>query len=194
MGTDLWAAVGRVRPKTNQDVEPRVPGTEFAFFGDRKVGFADFEFYSGRETNLGRNYCVYGWLGDNEFGNNDSLISTLPDIEAKQVATQAFLEWINDEYEKLGDQRLPNDRGNIGDLLGSDIVDDFHFIGDRCYTLHFIKDLVEFDYDQVVVSTERKLIGKTYRELFTQWSNWWFEFLDWAVKKEWEFAIFGFCC
>lgn len=181
MGTDMWCVVGRVKPNTDN----KAPGTELAVFGDKRVSFEDLEFYSGKETNLSRSYKLYYFLGDNDhwLNPNNPSLSVLPNLTERQIATEAFIDWINGEYEKSSIQ-FKNKYGNYGPFMGNDIDECLHFIGDRCHTLHRVEDLRKFDYGQ-----QEPIEGKTYRELFP---SWWFQFLDWCKEQKWEFAIFGF--
>lgn len=182
MGVDMWAAVGRIKPVK------RDHGMQHPIFGNRILAYEDFELYSGDETNLPRNRCLFDWLGD-----NFPQLETLPDLELKQKQTQMLIKWLNEEYAKPEAKTFPNDFTDEAPVLigNDDIFDPVHFLGDRCHTLHFIKDLVEFDYDQLAKSEIQRLSCMTYREIFTEWDGTWFEFLDWAVKEKWEFAIFG---
>jgi hypothetical protein len=183
MGTDMWGAVGRLKSK--EVAAEDTDGAQFVFWGDRKVNFADFEIYSGDETNFARDRRLYDFLGD-----HFPVISTLPDLDAKQEATKLLVDWLNEEYAKLpAGQRIPGRNGEAFSFMGGEIYDDAHFIGDRNYALHFVSDLRAFDYDQVVQTQEQCYEGKTYRELF---SPWWFGFLDWCVDQHWEFVIIGF--
>lgn len=186
MGTDMWGATGRLRPQQEQQIETNT--AEFAFFGNRKVSFADFEFYSGDMTNFARDRRLYDFLGD-----DFPVIESLPDIEAKQEQTSLFVEWLNQEFSKIPQEQRPQGTYNQGpayEFMSGDISDALHFVGDRNRTLHYIKDLVEFDYDQLVKSNDERYTGQTYRQIF---SDWYFKFLDWAVQEKWEFVIVGFC-
>lgn len=185
MGTDMWGAVGRLKPEQEQQVE--TTAAQFAFFGNRKVSFADFEFYSGDETNFVRDRRVYDFLGDC-FPN----IGTMPDIEAKQKDAAAFVTWLNLEFAKIPREQRPcgvYTNGPAYEFMSGEIHDALHHVGERDYTLHFIKDLVEFDYDRLVESKIEGYASQTYRQLF---SGWYFKFLEWAVSEKWDFVIVGF--
>lgn len=181
MGTDMWAMVGRVKPNACD----KEASTELEVFGKKKVLFEDLEFYQGDETNLGRSYKLYSFLGDNPYWpnpyeENDSYIENLAE---RQAATQAFIDWLNEQYDKSPVQ-FKNADGNYGPFIGDYISTCLYFVGDRAYTLHRIEDLGKFDYDQ-----QNPEENKTYRELFP---DWWFEFLKWCETNDWQFAIFGF--
>lgn len=184
MGTDMWSVAGRVKTKPDAENSSDRPVLDFG-----KVAFEDLEFYSGDEVLLSRDRRLFDWLGD----TFPIIKSYIADIETRQNNTKRFVEYLNREYDDLPQEQHVEGRNGIASrFMGGEIYDDAHFIGERNYTLHFVKDLVEFDYDQVVeVIMEgcEQYVGKTHRELF---SRHWFEFLTWVQEQKWEFVIFGF--
>jgi hypothetical protein len=198
MGADIHITVGRVNAKMLPAPADEEAGTALALFDNRKIQFGDFEFTSNipREADINRNYALFAFLA-----NVRGDVKPLMELERLEEATDQFLRWLNDEHVKQLDVPVGWWGGHERDLIGDYAIYD---VGDHSRVFYPVQVLLNFDYDQVALVEDDNDTGRdfskpplyfpnkdneTYREWFGET---YFNFLNWCVRDNWQFAIFGF--
>lgn len=128
------------------------------------------------DYSIDRSYALFSWL----CGHPDK-VCPLPNLKENLERTSSYIDWM-DEIDSASFQELD--------------------IGDCRHIIYTLKELIEFDYDQVVlVPTQGSYVeegeseyvlspeGKTYRQLFPAS---YFNLLDYCNRCGWEFLMFGF--
>jgi hypothetical protein len=194
MGADIHTTVGRVNKRIAGPTEPAAAeGTALAVFNDKRFRFGDFEFTSEipHEVDLNRSYSLFSFLA----GVRGSLKPVVPKNVLTE-ATEQFLKWLNDEHVR----QLGKPQGwysHEGDFIGDYAQYD---VGEHSRVFYPVPVLLNFDYDQVAeLENEgsdwrnptyfRDPSGETYRQHIGDQLH---TFLNWCVKENWQFVIFGF--
>jgi hypothetical protein len=193
MGADIHITVGRVATKMLPRPMEQATGTALAVFDNRKIRFGDFEFTDDlpKEADINRCYALFAFLA-----NVRGSVKPIMELDELMAATDQFLTWLNNEHTK----RLDAPKG----CYQKDFIGDYaeYDVGDWGRVFYPIQVLRAFDYDQVALVEDEGLEdpnssavyfldkdGQTYRDMFDET---YFNFLDWCLRENWQFAIFGF--
>lgn len=196
MGADIHITVGRINQKQLTGPGEVSSGTELALFNNRRLHFGDFEFESSipKEVEIHQNYDLFSFLAGIR-----GFVKPIMPLDKLKEATREFIRWINSEYIEAERQECAGTWFSYdSELLGSYAR---YRIGDHSRVFYPIQVLTSFDYDQVVEldnedsdpenpTYHRDPKGQSYREYLC--SQRYFDFLDWCVKGNWQFVIFGF--
>lgn len=192
MGTDMWAVVGRTRAKPSNSPY-KTPPTALSLFNQLELSVDQFEFENYDPKALLRNYDLYSLLSG-ERGN----LKPLVDVAALKTATQAFIDWVNEQIDLPW--MMPGDHDLIGDVWCP------YHVGDYGRVLYPVELLQNFDYDAPALRTDECTgdvyedpAGESYRERISSSSTHagmastgYFELLEFCATHKWEFVIFGF--
>lgn len=194
MGADIHTTVGRLNVRMLTGPTEQVKGTELALFNNRRLHLGDFEFTDDipNDVDLNRSYSMFGFLA----GVRGKVKPIMPQ-DALQEATSKFLSWVNGEHNKLESEKHSWYSGGRDLLIGDCATYD---VGEHSRVFYPVQVLLGFDYDQVVeLENEdsrwdnptyyRDPKGETYREYIGDQLH---TFLDWCVRENWQFVIFGF--
>lgn len=197
MGADIHITVGRVARRIEGPTEVTdSSGTELALFNNQRIRFGDIELDSDvpREVEPHRNYALFSFLASVR-GN----LKPIMELAALRIATERFLDWLNEEHRQLASSIVKKvSWGYDSELIGDCETYD---VGEHSRVFYPVQLLTAFDYDQIaMVEDEQSAFnnplyfedtnGDTYRTYFEDTN--YFEFLDWCVRNNWQFVIFGF--
>lgn len=190
MGADIHIVVGRINLAAieNRPILPKESqSTALALFNpQRDIRGEDFDLWDlDEEFEVDRHYGLFSFLA-NVRGN----VKPLLPVEERREKTSKFLHWLEQQQNVK----------QVGWYSDAPFMYQYDF-GDHSRIIHLVRDLLEFDYDQVVLMEDPKSDfdnpiyfrheeGMTYREMFA--GAGWFKFLDYCKSEECHFAIFGF--
>jgi hypothetical protein len=197
VGADIHITVGRINKPMLTGPEEQAAGTALALFNNKHFQFGDFEFDSDipNEVDLYRNYSLFSFLS----AVRGKLRPIIP-LSDLRGATDKFIQWINAEHRKL---EAPKD--GSWPMYAEDLIGDCarYDVGEHSQVFYPIPVLVGFNYDQPVeLESEDSDCRSSYRTYYrsndpddtyrAHVGDQFFKFLEWCVRENWQFVIFGF--
>lgn len=203
MGADVHVVLGRINIKAIADRRdvPASNCTALALFGEGNFQGDDFTLMDvPDEYDLWRNYALFAWLS----GVRGDLKPIDPEGK-RQDLTNQFLEWLDQKWIEAEMAGARDAQYSYGFACGRDSVNDTYDTGDHSRIIHTVPFLRNFNYDQVAEVRDHQhpddtwdnpiyikpteADAMTYRDYF---GDRYFTFLDFCVREQWHFVLFGF--
>jgi len=194
MGADVHIVLGKINMQAIEDRRKAGSScTEIALFRDMPVAAEDFMLMNvPDEYDIGRNYSLFAWLA-----NVRGSLKPIDPEGIRQTQTSEFLRWLDKKRIEKQRENGVSSQGRVGYY---DELEDSLDLGDHSRIIHTVNYLRSFNYDQIAEVDDgydddfnpryaRPIDGETYRAYFPAC---YFKLLDFCVKENWHFILFGF--
>lgn len=192
MGIEAHILLGRVNPPKAPADASKETGPGLVVVGLPQYAYEDIEFEGLPDhIEINRQSTLFSFLADVR-----TKVRPMQPVLERQKQTRLFFEWCDREEKN----KHPTPKGYYDHSpYGSEFADR-HSLGDHGHILYAVKELVEFDYDQIAELYDQKSSlmtpvyyrpenGETYREMFQES---YFNMLTYCQEQGWQFIIFGF--